>query len=77
MSLSCLCTSLWASGFLCGAESLRMQEKEVVTVCLYRIPWEITRKSLNDLLSLSSDLLVHGLHFHVKTSLDWKSKKHC
>lgn len=45
MSLSCLCTSLWASGFLCGAESLRIQEKEVATVCLHRIPWDATRKS--------------------------------
>lgn len=29
--------SLWCS--------LRMQEKEVATVCLYRIPWNVTGKS--------------------------------
>ena len=29
------------------------------------------------LLSLSLDLLVHGLHSHVKTLKGWKSEKHC
>lgn len=75
MSLSCLYTSVWASGFLCGAESLRMQEKEVATFYLYRIPREVSRKST--VIVINSDLLVHGLHFQVKTSMDWRSKKHC